>query len=408
MRKIMVMMMGLVMCAANATTFYVGPSGNHGDGKSWETAKRSIQTAVDIARDGDEIVVSNGVYTSFKVEGKTVTIRSVNGAEHTIVDGGKRNTCAHFVGGIATNSVLTGVTLRNGFSPLAGGGVKGGTLYDCILTGNEATGHGGGAMNSTLNNCMLEGNKASNGGGTGSSTLNNCALVGNTATHGGGAIHSTLNNCVLIGNKAVLGGGLHGNTKGSTDILNHCVLVGNMANYGGGTYGGILNNCVLTGNTVTKKVTAPYWGQGGGSAEGRLNNCIVWGNTAWRGDNHYDCTFNYSCTTPLPDKGTNNITDDPMFVDAANGFFQLQRYSPCINKGSNEYVNGDCDLDGNPRIQNGTVDMGAYEYVDTSEQDGTNTDAQVNAIKPPVRIIVPQSTKFQPQGPAPARGTSQR
>ena len=57
-----------------------------------------------------------------------------------------------------------------------------------------------------------------------------------------------------------------------------------------------------------------------------------------------------------------NIDDDPMFVDAENGDYRLQAESPCINAGSNECVTWELDLDGNPRIINGRVDMGVYEF----------------------------------------------
>jgi hypothetical protein len=58
------------------------------------------------------------------------------------------------------------------------------------------------------------------------------------------------------------------------------------------------------------------------------------------------------------------ITSDPLFVDAENGDYHLQSGSPCIDVGDNSLVPAgtSTDLDGNPRIQNGTVDMGAYEF----------------------------------------------
>jgi hypothetical protein len=45
-----------------------------------------------------------------------------------------------------------------------------------------------------------------------------------------------------------------------------------------------------------------------------------------------------------------------------SGSYHLQSNSPCIYSGKNSYVNSTNDLDGNPRIVGGTVDIGAYEY----------------------------------------------
>jgi hypothetical protein len=49
-------------------------------------------------------------------------------------------------------------------------------------------------------------------------------------------------------------------------------------------------------------------------------------------------------------------------VNAAVGDYHLQSNSPCINAGNNLMATNDTDLDGNPRIKGGTVDVGAYEY----------------------------------------------
>jgi hypothetical protein len=100
-----------------------------------------------------------------------------------------------------------------------------------------------------------------------------------------------------------------------------------------------------------------------------LNNCIVYFNTAPDGPNfapptdyYFGCTLNYCCTTPLPDTGVGNITNEPSLADLAGGDFHLLNNSPCINSGNNACITNSTDLDGNPRFAGGTVDIGAYEF----------------------------------------------
>jgi hypothetical protein len=100
----------------------------------------------------------------------------------------------------------------------------------------------------------------------------------------------------------------------------------------------------------------------GGAYESTLNNCIVYynpgGNYAYWGSG----SFNHCCTTPLLTNGVGNITNEPALVDLDGGNLRLQASSPCINAGNNAHTSGTTDLDGNPRIVGGTVDIGAYEF----------------------------------------------
>ncbi|MCL1920724.1 MAG: hypothetical protein FWG50_06555 [Kiritimatiellaeota bacterium] len=374
MNKVMRMILGVAMAGlahgvSSGATWYVSPCGEDGNaGTCWAVAKQTIQAAIDVSAAGDTITVTNGVYAPISTDNKAITIQSVNGAEHTIIDGGGMHTPTAAGNEVITigphrpppprgrcatldiGSLLDGFTLTNGEADY-GGGAYGGTLNNCVLTGNAANHYGGGAAECTLNNCTLSGNSAFYGGGAGGGELNNCTLAGNTSDRfGGGAYYSTLNNCTLVGNTAdPFGGGAYSST------LNNCTLSGNSASYGGGADNSTLNNCTLSGNSAS---------YGGGSCGGTLNNCIVWGNTCSEHpyyNNYNGGTINYSCTLPLPMSGTKNTFKNPQFVDAANGDFRLRNTSPCINAGNNDYAGWGFDLDGNPRIQDGTVDMGAYE-----------------------------------------------
>jgi len=289
------------------------------------------------------------------------------------------NTASSSRGGGTYQCTNYNCTLANN-SGGSGGGASGGILYNCILSNNTASGSGGGAYQSTLYNCTVISNTASiYGGGVEQSTLFSCLLIGNSATsatfaYGGGAGGSTLYNCILSSNTASgAGGGAYQGT------LYNCTINSNFAiAAGGGTFESTLYNCTISGNSATY--------DGGGVLNDNLYNCIVYYNSAPVGSNYYYAgTLNYCDTTPLV-SGAGNITNEPAFVNLAGGDFHLQSNSPCINSGNNAYVTTTNDLDGNPRIVGGTVDMGAYEYqTPTSiisyawlQQYGLPTDGSVD------------------------------
>jgi hypothetical protein len=56
------------------------------------------------------------------------------------------------------------------------------------------------------------------------------------------------------------------------------------------------------------------------------------------------------------------IDADPMFVDAVNGDYHLTFNSPCRGSGDNSAVTELYDFEGDPRIFQGTVDIGADEF----------------------------------------------
>ena len=374
------------------TVFYVDASNTCPSSPfaHWGNAANSIQDALDVAPPGSVIWVNDGVYQTGarSMDGTTtnrivatngVTIESVHGPAATIIDGGGAARCAY----LANGAVLSGFTLTNGYTAGDGGGVwcatTQGVITNCALINNRASGSGGGAAYGTLLNCRVLNNTLgsffSSGGGLVACQASNCVIGGNSANYaGGGAMSCVLTGCLLTNNLASQGYGggadlctlnacvLTGNNGGSEgggalfSTLNNCLLAGNNSEFGGGANGCTLNNCTLTGNSA-------YF-DGGGANGCTLNNCIVWFNAClWGGAVDYTASsaLNFCCAPPPATNGVGNITFAPMFLNQGGGDFHLQASSPCINSGSNAYVNATSDLDGNPRIFQGTVDMGAYE-----------------------------------------------
>jgi hypothetical protein len=186
---------------------------------SWSTAATSIQQAVDAPLLGAlVVVVSNGVYAGGLIVDKPLALRSVNGPQFTVINGGGTNQCVFLTNGAS----LSGFTLTNG-SAWQGAGVSCNSanafLTNCVLTGNVSTAYGGGAYDGTLYNCVLTGNSALWGGGANASTLYNCTLTGNSARegYGGGANNCTLHNSIVYFNTAANGANYSDDSK-----LNYC------------------------------------------------------------------------------------------------------------------------------------------------------------------------------------------
>ncbi len=280
------------------------------------------------------------------------------------------NCSAGYGGGGVYGGIVSNCTFLNNFLWAVdgdGGGVASSEVYGCLLSNNVAYA-GGGMADCTASLCSIVNNTAEYGGGARGGTLSNCIIANNLAVFGGGAVFATLNNCILSGNSARTNGG-----AAHSCIMNNCIMSNNTAIAGGGTYWGGLNNCLVTGNSSVSNGGGTYWSSlsnctvvgnsancGGGSYEGQIKNSIIYFNTASSNANYYLGSILYSCTTPLTN-ASGNISNDPQFVNSSAGDYHLSEESFCINRGSNGFVSIAVDLDGNPRIVSGNVDIGAYE-----------------------------------------------
>lgn len=70
--------------------------------------------------------------------------------------------------------------------------------------------------------------------------------------------------------------------------------------------------------------------------------------------------------------GSNLLGIDPLFVSPAMWDCRLRTGSPALNEGDNSPPGGlgQTDLDGNPRVFDIVVDIGAYEWVAALFEDG--------------------------------------
>jgi len=337
-------------------TNYVSLLGNHVHPyATWADAATNIQDAVDAVSAGGTTLVTNGTYAiSSRIEvNKEMTLASVNGPSETTVDGGGRTRCFYL---LDPASVLSGFTATNGAGG-DGGGVCCSTtntvVTNCIIVGNYARDYGGGVYKGSVYNCTIAGNRAGEeGGGTYESILFNCTVSGNRATlDGGGTYQGTAYNCTISGNRANRYGG--GAFQGA---VSSCWITDNSAGgKGGGTYRSRVNGCTIVANSALDT--------GGGACAGTVWNSVIYYNTATVGGNTFGASVSYSCTIPDPG-GVGNVTSRPVLLSYGNP--RIATSSPCINAGTNSYVVASSDIDGDPRIAGGTVDMGCDEVSNTT------------------------------------------
>jgi hypothetical protein len=289
----------------------------------------TIQAGIDSAVTGDSVVVGAGLYDeNLSMQGKSLVLRSLSGADVTVIDGGARNRVLAMSAG-----VVEGFTLQRGACDLCDGA---GIL---IFPPGPAV----------IRNCIIQNNVAGFGpkGGTGGGVFmaaptlveNNVVRENFAGTAGGGLYDYTddrstvVRNNIIKGNSTYLGGGgLYG---GLTQVLNN-LFVDNSSAGGGGA----IQDCSeIRGNTIVRN----SGGAAGGIFSGaRISHNIVALNQGVgvrlvSAPVYPDCNNIWGNTTNVANwsgTGSGNFSADPLFCNAPIDDFTLNRESPCLPDGS--------------------------------------------------------------------------
>ncbi len=286
----------------------------------------NIQRAIDIAITGDVIVVLPRNHMGIKCEGdayveridfkgKAITVRSLAPddpvmVDKTVIDGAQKGCVVVFSDHPGRDSVLNGLTIRNGSNPNGGGilcwdGCS--TIRNCVITGNTAKDHGGGISLGSDTNAVIH----------------NCRITNNTAAHGGGIASTsgrvTISNCLIAGNRAIeSGGGVKIEVeREQVATIQNCTIAGNSAGWRGGGVKSwcegtlVVDGCVVWGNEVRKGQAFDIWEQGKlkvtrSDVQGGLNGV----------------SFQPARAEP-PSWSSDNIDADPKFINPSTGDYGL-------------------------------------------------------------------------------------
>jgi len=294
----------------------------------------TIQSALDVASDGDSVLVSAGTYYENIIWPATNGIELIgSGEESCFIDGNELASVIRFeedLGGIST-TLITGFTIQNG------------NAQDCEYTNSHRC-RGGGMYiyfsSPTFTNMIISDNSAYQGGGiyllSSNPILTNVIISDNSATHGG-AVYITSSttptfiNVTISHNFAPYGGGVY--LLSSNPHFINVTFSGNSATYGGG---------------ILFLYNIHHSGQIDGSNP-NLANSILWGNSPdeiyfWEFESlGHSITISYSDIQGgeagiVANDGTvywedGNIDAEPLFCDAQNGDFTVQSDSPVLGTG---------------------------------------------------------------------------
>ena len=223
-------------------------------------------------------------------------------------------------------------------------------ITNSTIYGNEESGIKSNASGVIVHNCMIKNNKGEG--------------ISNWYSPFGSIV--SLTNNIISGNN---GHGIYSTIEPYSDCeieINNNWIYGNGADDSGdgihisNTY---RIDAVIRNNTVVDN--SDYGIHSDYATDINVSNCIVWGNG--NGSLHKDSedfdNITYSCIEG-GFAGTGNINSDPCFYDADANDFHLDANSLCIDAGDPgfEADANETDIDGEERVVNERVDMGADEF----------------------------------------------
>ncbi len=316
------------------------------------------------------VVVSSGNVGTACLDGFTITKGYANVGSVIVVNG--HSISRNEGGGLYirdSSPILSHLVIDSNMAIVEGGGIccvnSSLVLTDVVFSRNTSNNYGGGMQilfsTPVLTNVIFEKNTAgSNGGGIDCS--NNSTLK--------------LTNGVFVENSANRTGGFH-NTNGANAILTNVLVINNYSDSYGGGISNVGSTLTLTNITVCNNISTSInsYDIGGVYNSGTLfvRNSIIWGNKKGAAVSNIDVIgITYARTLVGGATLTAGIilNGDPLFADTANGDYRLLSNSPCLDVGDNTFYNPGgtpdishitVDLDNNPRINNATIDLGAYE-----------------------------------------------
>jgi predicted outer membrane repeat protein len=216
-----------------------------------------------------------------------------------------------------------------------------------------------------------------------------------TITRGYGGLycnHSSpaIQNVTFYDNRADYGGGLY--LDNSDPTLINVGLFENQATKGSGIYC-IASNPIVVNSTIVNNLNTNDYGGGiycGAGSFAKIINSILWNNSPHEvilqgvySPNSVEISYSDIMDGEngifINGVGTvnwleGNINEEPVFVGAGEHPYQISDLSPCIDAGTPDTIGlnlPEYDPAGNPRLVNGRVDMGAYEWNIMVGQDET-------------------------------------